>query len=149
MRPDRILLGEVRGEEAFGLVQALNTGHQGTLSTTHANSAALSLTRFATCVMMAGIDLPHRMVRADIGEALNLIVHIDRRSGKRFVNEVLRVKGYDATEDRYELEFCAPRRHCQLEHFDAIPWRSADVPQLVQTAVAALPRLNDRDLHRR
>src|SRR5262249_11748644 len=75
MRPDRILLGEVRGEEAFDLMQALNTGHQGTLSTTHANSAALSLTRFATCVMMAGIELPHRTVRANIAESLQYLVH--------------------------------------------------------------------------
>ena len=110
MRPDRILLGEVRGPEAFDLLQAMNTGHSGTLSTIHANSAALSLTRFATCVMMAGIDLPHRTVRANIGEALDLIVHVERRQGKRFVNEVLRVKGYDPGEDRYELETVYTRR---------------------------------------
>src|SRR5262249_38134039 len=104
MRPDRILLGEVRGKEAFDLMQALNTGHQGTLSTTHANSAALSLTRFETCVMMAGIEVPHRTVRANIADALDLAVHIDRRHGKRFVTEVLRVKGYNSVEDRYDLE---------------------------------------------
>jgi pilus assembly protein CpaF len=104
MRPDRILLGEVRGEEAFDLMQALNTGHQGTLSTTHANSAALSLARFATCVMMAGIDLPHRTVRANIGEALDLIVHVGRRRGMRYLSEVLRITGYDHEQDRYELE---------------------------------------------
>ena len=101
MRPDRILLGEVRGGEAFDLMQALNTGHQGTLSTTHANSAAL--TRFATCVMMAGIDLPHRTVRENIGDALNFSVHIERRHGKRFVAEVLRVNGFDSTKDQYHL----------------------------------------------
>jgi pilus assembly protein CpaF len=104
MRPDRILLGEVRGEEAFDLMQALNTGHQGTLSTTHANSAALSLTRFATCVMMAGIELPHRTVRANIGEALDLIVHVGRNRGTRYISEVLRIAGYDHEQDRYELE---------------------------------------------
>jgi pilus assembly protein CpaF len=104
MRPDRILLGEVRGDEAFDLMQALNTGHQGTLSTTHANSAALSLTRFATCVMMAGIELPHRTVRANIGEALHLLVHLERRKGRRVVAQVLRVTAYDSTSDRYALE---------------------------------------------
>jgi pilus assembly protein CpaF len=104
MRPDRILLGEVRGEEAFDLMQALNTGHQGTLSTTHANSAALSLTRFATCVMMSGVELPHKTVRANIGEALHYLVHMERRHGSRRVMEVVRVKGYDPSEDRYDLE---------------------------------------------
>jgi pilus assembly protein CpaF len=104
MRPDRILLGEVRGEEAFDLMQALNTGHQGTLSTTHANSAALSLTRFATCVMMAGIELPHQTVRRNIADGLDLAVHIDKRHGKRLINEVIRVNGYDSAEDRYDLE---------------------------------------------
>jgi pilus assembly protein CpaF len=104
LRPDRILLGEVRGPEAFDLLQAMNTGHSGTLSTTHANSAKESLTRFATCVSMAGIDLPHRIVRANISEALHLLVHLERREGRRFVTEVLRVKGYRPSEDQYELE---------------------------------------------
>jgi len=102
--PGRIVLGEVRGGEAFDLLQAMNTGHQGTLSTIHANSGSLTLTRFATCGMMSGIELPHRTVRTNIGDALDLLVHIERRQGKRCVTEVLRVRGYDALEDRYELE---------------------------------------------
>jgi pilus assembly protein CpaF len=104
MRPDRILLGEVRGEEAFDLLQALNTGHQGTLSTIHANSAAQTLTRFTTCVLMSGVELPHRAVRSNIGDALHLLVHLSRRPGQRCVTEVLRVRRYDAAEDRYDLE---------------------------------------------
>ena len=104
MRPDRILLGEVRGGEAFDFLQALNTGHSGTLSTIHANSAAQSLTRFTTCVMMSGVELPHKAVRSQIGDALHLLVHIERRQGKRYVTEVLRIKGYDPAEDRYDLE---------------------------------------------
>jgi pilus assembly protein CpaF len=104
MRPDRVLLGEVRDAEAFDLLQAMNTGHQGTLSTIHANSAAETLTRFVTCVMMAGVDLPHRTVRANVADAIDLLVHIERRQGKRSVNEVVRVKSYDPSEDRYSLE---------------------------------------------
>ena len=104
MRPDRILLGEVRGEEAFDLLQALNTGHEGVLSTIHASSAAQTLTRFTTCVLMSGVELPHRAVRSNIGDALHLLVHLSRRQGNRCVTEVLRVRRYDAVEDRYDLE---------------------------------------------
>ena len=104
LRPDRILLGEVRGSEAFDLLQALNTGHSGTLSTTHADSARETLSRFATCVMMAGVELPYPVVRAQIGEGLDLVVHLERRPGRRHVTEVLRVHGYDPVAERFELE---------------------------------------------
>jgi pilus assembly protein CpaF len=104
MRPDRILLGEVRGGEAFDLLQALNTGHAGTLSTIHANTAALALSRFATCVMMSGVDLPHHAIRSNIADATNVLVHLSRSNGQRRVTEVVRMKHYDAREDRYELE---------------------------------------------
>jgi pilus assembly protein CpaF len=103
LRPDRIVLGEVRGGEAFDLLQALNTGHSGTLSTIHANSAKEAISRFTTCVLLSGVDLPYRAVRSNIAEALNLLVHIDRRNGRRFVTEILRIDRYDATEDQYEL----------------------------------------------
>jgi pilus assembly protein CpaF len=104
LRPDRILLGEVRGGEAFDLLQALNTGHAGTLATLHASSAAQALARFTTCVLMSGIELPYRAVRSNIAEALNLLVHVERRHGQRFVTEVCHVRGYDAASDRYDLE---------------------------------------------
>lgn len=104
LRPDRILLGEVRGGEAFDLLQALNTGHQGTLSTIHANSAKDVISRFTTCVLLAGIELPYKAIRSNIAEALSLIVHIERRGGRRAVTEILRIKRYDPVEDRYDLE---------------------------------------------
>src|SRR5947208_16124736 len=73
-RPDRILVGEVRGSEAFDLLQALNTGHLGSLSTIHAHSAEQALTRFAHCVLTANVGLPHRSVREAIALAIHLIV---------------------------------------------------------------------------
>ena len=104
LRPDRILVGEIRGEEAFDLLQALNTGHRGTLSTTHANSAAESLERFATCVLMAQVNIAQRTVCRHIGYGIQLLVHLDRCDGRRQLTEVVRVTGYDADRDRYLLE---------------------------------------------
>jgi pilus assembly protein CpaF len=104
LRPDRILLGEVRGGEAFDLLQALNTGHSGALATLHANSAGQALARFTTCVLQSGIELPYRAIRANIAEALSLVVHIERRQERRLVTQVYGVLGYDHAADRYALE---------------------------------------------
>src|SRR5579864_4675288 len=90
-RPDRILLGEIRGGEAFDLLQLLNTGHSGTLSTIHANSAKQGLTRFASCVLQSGIDLPYRAVKANIADSLHVVVQVERRPGQRFISEVLEI----------------------------------------------------------
>lgn len=103
-RPDRILVGEVRGGEAFDLLQALNTGHSGTLSTIHANSAEQALSRFASCVLQAGVDLPYPAIRHGIAECLQLLVHLERRHARRVVTQVVRVRRYDAGTDRYDLE---------------------------------------------
>jgi len=103
LRPDRILVGEVRGGEAFDLLQALNTGHAGSLSTIHANSAEQALSRFTNCILQSGIDLPYAAIRANIAEVFSLVIHIERRHGQRFVSEVLEVKRYVPGEDRYEL----------------------------------------------
>ncbi len=80
-RPDRILVGEVRGAEAFDLLQALNTGHLGSLTTIHANSAEQAFTRLAHCVLTANVGLPHRSIREAIGLAIHLVVHIARIAG--------------------------------------------------------------------
>ena len=104
LRPDRILLGEVRGGEAFDLLQALNTGHSGTLATIHANSAGQALARFTTCILQSGVELPYKAIRGNIADVLNLLVHIERRRGKRCVREVLEIKRYDPDLDRYDLE---------------------------------------------
>jgi pilus assembly protein CpaF len=103
-RPDRILVGEVRGGEAFDLLQALNTGHLGSLTTIHANSAEQALTRLAHCVLTANVGLPHRSIREAIAHAIHLVVHVARISNQRRVTEVAAVRGYDARTDRFGLD---------------------------------------------
>jgi pilus assembly protein CpaF len=102
-RPDRIVLGEVRGGEAYDLLQALNTGHAGSLSTIHANSATQALARFTSCVLQSGVDLPYRAIRRMIADTVHLVVHVDRRLGRRVVTEVVRVEAYDAERDAYDV----------------------------------------------
>jgi pilus assembly protein CpaF len=112
-RPDRILLGEVRGGEAFDLLQLLNTGHAGTLSTIHASSAKQGLARFTSCVLQSGVELPYRAIKTNIGDSLNVVIQIERRPGRRFISEVLEINSYDPDADLFD--FCAiyvaPREH--------------------------------------
>jgi pilus assembly protein CpaF len=103
-RPDRILLGEVRGAEAFDLLQALNTGHLGSLSTIHANSPEQALMRLAHCVLTANVGLPHHSIREAIALAIHLVVHLARVEGRRQVTGVVAVNGYDTVADRFRLE---------------------------------------------
>lgn len=100
-RPDRIILGEIRGSEAFDLLQLLNTGHSGSLSTLHATSAKQSLARFTSCVLQSGVDLPYRAIKTNVGEGVNVVVHLERRPGRRFVSEVVEIHGYDPDRDEY------------------------------------------------
>ena len=96
MRPDRIIVGEVRGSEALDMLQAMNTGHDGSLSTVHANAPRDALARIETMVLMAGFDLPSRAIREQIASALNLVVHIERlRDGRRVVANVTEVLGME------------------------------------------------------
>jgi pilus assembly protein CpaF len=110
LRPDRIVVGEIRGGEAFDLLQALNTGHTGTLSTTHANSAEHALSRFTTCVLQSDVSLPYAALRREIADSLHLVVHLARRGGTRVVTEVASITRYDAEADRYALDvlYAAP-----------------------------------------
>jgi pilus assembly protein CpaF len=92
MRPDRILIGEVRGPEALDLLTALNTGHEGALSTVHANSPVDALRRLETLALMAGVGLPHAAVRDQVQRGLDLVVHLERRlDGSRRVTEIAEV----------------------------------------------------------
>jgi pilus assembly protein CpaF len=100
-RPDRIVLGEIRGGEAFDLLQLLNTGHSGSLSTVHATSARQGLARFTSCVLQSGVDLPYRAIKTNVGDSLDVVVHLERRPGRRFVSEVVEIQGYDPDKDEY------------------------------------------------
>jgi pilus assembly protein CpaF len=104
-RPDRILLGEVRGGEAFDLLQALNTGHDGTLSTIHANSTKMALKRFATCVLQSDVELPYNAIRESIADSLHILVQVERTvTGLRTVQAITAVRNYDSQLETYELE---------------------------------------------
>ena len=102
-RPDRIILGEIRGGEAFDLLQLLNTGHSGSLSTVHAASARQGLARFTSCVLQSGVDIPYRAIKTNVGDSVNVVVHLERRPGRRFVSEVVEIHGYDPDRDEYDI----------------------------------------------
>lgn len=96
MRPDRIIVGEVRGEEAFDMLQAMNTGHDGSITTLHANSAIDALNRLETMILMGGIDIPLKAVRDYIENALDIVINIERLSdGKRKVTSISEIVGFD------------------------------------------------------
>ena len=96
MRPDRIVVGEVRGGEALDMLQAMNTGHDGSLTTVHANSPRDVLSRLETMVLMAGVDIPMRAIREQIASAINLIVHQARlKDGTRRLTHVTEIVGME------------------------------------------------------
>ncbi|HLB28740.1 MAG TPA: CpaF family protein [Dehalococcoidia bacterium] len=96
MRPDRIIVGEVRGPEAFDMLQAMNTGHEGSISTVHSNSPRDALHRVENMVLMCGFDLPVRVIREHIASAIHLIIHLSRfRDGSRKVTHITEVTGME------------------------------------------------------
>ena len=102
-RPDRIVVGEVRGAEAYDLLQALNTGHSGSISTLQADSAEQATTRLTTCVVLRNAGLSHTYIRSWIADAIQWIAHFERRHGRRYLRELLRLEGYDTANDRYRF----------------------------------------------
>ena len=103
MRPDRILVGEVRGKEAFDMLQAMNTGHDGSLTTLHANGPQDALNRLETMVLMSGLDIPIKAIREYIASAIDLVVNIERMNdGKRKVTSISELSGFE--EDRIKLK---------------------------------------------
>ena len=159
MRPDRIIVGEVRGAEALDMLQALNTGHDGSLSTVHANSTRDALARVETMVLMAGYDLPLRAVRQQITSALDLIIHLERmHDGSRraiAITEVQRMESDVITlQDlfRFQLDAVADGRKIvgalqgtglRPQFLDKFAKRGVKVPQGISAPVTALhPNLN-------
>jgi pilus assembly protein CpaF len=109
MRPDRIIVGEVRGGEALDMLQAMNTGHDGSMSTLHANTPRDAMSRLETMVLMAGLDLPSRAIREQIASGINMIVHLSRlRDGTRRVTHLTEVTGMESgvitLQDIYTLD---------------------------------------------
>src|SRR5271169_4468866 len=101
-RPDRLILGEIRGGEAFDLLQLLNTGHSGSLSTVHATSAKQALARFTSCVLQSGVEIPFRAIKTNIADSLNVVIHVERRPGRRYISEVLLINRYDPDADLFD-----------------------------------------------
>jgi pilus assembly protein CpaF len=120
MRPDRIIVGEVRGAEAFDMLQAMNTGHDGSMSTIHANSPRDALFRLENMVMMANLSLPLRAIRMQVSSALNLLVHVERmRDGLRRVQNIAEIAGMEGEiitmRELYAFQFRGERRDGTIE----------------------------------
>src|SRR3954453_22591789 len=114
MRPDRIVIGEVRGGEALALLMAMNTGHEGALTTVHANSPEDAPRRIETLALMAGVGLPHEAIREQLGRGLDLVIHLARLSdgSRRVVEvaEVVRTAGSVGVRELYRLGSETERR---------------------------------------
>src|SRR6185436_8690935 len=96
MRPDRVILGEVRGEEAFDMLQAMNTGHEGSMTTIHANTVRDALSRLESMVAMTNLNLPERTVRAQMASAISIVVQVSRLSdGSRKVVNISEITGME------------------------------------------------------
>jgi pilus assembly protein CpaF len=120
MRPDRIIVGEVRGPEAFDMLQAMNTGHDGSMSTVHANSPRDALYRIENMVMMANLNLPLKAIRMHLASAVNLIVHVERMwDGIRRVMSVVEIAGLEGdiitTRELFTFEYHGQRQDGHIE----------------------------------
>lgn len=109
MRPDRIVVGECRGGESLDMLQAMNTGHEGSMTTLHANNTRDALSRLETMVLMAGMELPHRAIREQVASAIDMIVQLERmRDGSRRVTSITEVQGMEGdvitTADIFKFE---------------------------------------------
>ncbi|HVY08885.1 MAG TPA: CpaF family protein [Mycobacteriales bacterium] len=157
MRPDRIVVGEVRGGEAIDMLQAMNTGHEGSLTTIHANSTRDALLRLETMVLMSGVDLPLRAIREQIASAIDLIVQLGRRAdGTRVVTGIAEVQGREGDtitlQDIFDRTHTGPIRATGLRprSADKLAERSVEIPLSIfrrtsaATSAAPAPRRGAR-----
>ena len=139
MRPDRIIVGEVRGAEALDMLQAMNTGHDGSLSTVHANTPRDALARIETMVLMAGYDLPMRAIRQQVASALDLIVHLERlEDGSRRVTAITEVQRMESDvitlQELFEFKIDEVTRGPHVVGALRSTGPAADVPRQVREA---------------
>ena len=144
MRPDRIIVGEVRGGEALDMLQAMNTGHDGGMTTVHANSPRDAFARLETMVLMAGLDLPSRAIREQIVSALHLIVHVRRfEDGVRRVESVAEIVGMEGTtpqlQDIFRFERRRPARAADRRASSSPPASSRASWRNLQSAASRFP----------
>lgn len=112
-RPDRILVGEVRGAEAYDLMQAANTGHDGVMATLHASSAAKGISRLENLIMTSDVQWPLPAIRNAIAETFNYIIFLARRNGKRGIEQLLQMDSYDHSNSRYNYTLLIDRKETQ------------------------------------
>lgn len=140
MRPDRIIVGEVRGGEALDMLQAMNTGHDGSLTTVHANSPRDAIARLETMVLMAGLELPSRAIREQMVSALHLIAHVRRyEDGVRRVESIAEITGIEGATPQLQDVFRFERRGKKGRHVTGEFVATGIVPRVVE-------ELRDRDI---
>jgi pilus assembly protein CpaF len=133
MRPDRIIVGEVRGGEALDMLQAMNTGHDGGMTTIHANSPRDALARLETMVLMAGLELPSRAIREQIVSALHLIVHVRRyEDGVRRVESIAEIVGMEGVTPQLQDIFRFERRGQRGRHILGEFVATGIVPRIIE-----------------
>jgi pilus assembly protein CpaF len=148
MRPDRIIVGEVRGQEAVDMLQAMNTGHDGSISTVHANSPRDVLSRLETMAMMAGMELTIRAIREQIASAIDLIIHQERmKDGTRRITHVTEVAGMEGDvitlQDIFLFDFRAgvDAQGNVLGNLQATGLRPAFLEKLLDRGIEVSPSL--------
>jgi len=104
-RPDRIVVGDIRGAEAFDLLALMSAGHSGILATIQADGALQALSRFMSCALRSGTNVPYRALKNSLGDSLNVIVQIQRKPGRRYISEIFEINSYDADADLFD--YCA------------------------------------------